>query len=106
MRREVPLRRTGTAQNAGVRYGPGSAAHRSARAEPVLGPRKARTRVRCAASGARMLRQPSRRLALEPRLDALDHLPIMVGETFLGYVAEMRGQHDVVERAEGMIDRQ
>jgi hypothetical protein len=35
------LRRTGTVANTGVRYGPGSAAHRSARA------------TRCAASGAR-----------------------------------------------------
>jgi hypothetical protein len=38
---EALLRRTGTVPNTGVRYGPGSAAHRSARA------------TRCAASGAR-----------------------------------------------------
>ena len=38
---EALLRRTGTAPNAGFRYGPGSAAHRSASAP------------RCAASGAR-----------------------------------------------------
>src|ERR1700704_4345913 len=37
----MPLRRTGTVPDAGVRYGPGSAAHRSARA------------TRCTASGAR-----------------------------------------------------
>src|ERR1041385_3495566 len=39
--RGVMLRRTGTAQSAGVRDGPGSAAHRSARA------------TRCTASGTR-----------------------------------------------------
>jgi hypothetical protein len=39
--REALLRRTGTVPNAGARYGPGSAAHRSARA------------TRCAPSGAR-----------------------------------------------------
>src|SRR3954469_3461666 len=44
MRSEVPLPRTGTVPNTGVRYGPGSAAHRFARA------------TRCAASGARELR--------------------------------------------------
>src|SRR5712672_2537492 len=38
------LRRTGTVPNTGVRYGPGSAAHRFARA------------TRCAASGARSAR--------------------------------------------------
>src|ERR1700704_3659108 len=37
----MPLRRAGTVPDAGVRYGPGSAAHRFARA------------TRCAASGAR-----------------------------------------------------
>src|SRR3954454_2914287 len=37
----MPLRRAGTVPSTGVRYGPGSAAHRSARA------------TRCAASGAR-----------------------------------------------------
>src|SRR4051794_18390770 len=37
----MPLRRAGTVPDAGVRYGPGSAAHRFARA------------ARCAASGAR-----------------------------------------------------
>ena len=31
MRREVPLRRNGTARSAGVRYGPGSEAHGSAK---------------------------------------------------------------------------
>jgi hypothetical protein len=39
----VPLRRAGTVPDAGARYGPGSAAHRFARA------------TRCAASGARQI---------------------------------------------------
>src|ERR1043165_9809173 len=54
VQRAALLRRAGIVQSAGARNGPGSAAHRYASAEPVLGPRKARTRVRCAASGARV----------------------------------------------------
>src|SRR6266436_3621672 len=52
------------------------------------------------------LRQPSQRLALEPGVDALDHLAVVVAKTLFGDVAEMRRQHDVVELAERMIDRQ
>src|SRR6202035_2083633 len=51
-------------------------------------------------------RQPSHRLALEPGADALDHLAVVGAKAFLGDVAEMRRQHDVVELAERMIDRQ
>ena len=48
----------------------------------------------------------SRRFALEPGVDALDHLAIVVAKTVLGDVAEMRRQHEVVELAERMVDRQ
>src|SRR5208282_2372178 len=50
----------------------------------------------------RWLRQSSQRLALEPGVDALDHLAVMATKTLFGEVAEMRRQHDVVELAEGM----
>src|SRR6266702_6912730 len=50
--------------------------------------------------------EPPQRLALEPGVDDLDHLAVVIAKTFLGGVAEMRGQHHVVELAEGMIDRQ
>ncbi len=46
------------------------------------------------------------RLALEPGVDAFDHLAVVVAEAFLGDVAEMRRQHGIVELAEGTIDRQ
>src|ERR1700712_5484930 len=49
------LRRTGTVPNTGVRYGPGSAAHRSARA------------TRCAASGARANAAPRHARACRSR---------------------------------------
>jgi hypothetical protein len=52
------------------------------------------------------LSQPPRRFALEPGVDALDHLLIVVSKTVPGDVAEMRRQHHVVELAEGMVDRQ
>src|SRR5260221_9560866 len=48
----------------------------------------------------------ARRFALEPRVDALDHLGVVVAETVLGDVAEMRRQHEIVELAERMIDWQ
>jgi hypothetical protein len=54
----------------------------------------------------RRLRQPLLRLALEPGVDAVDHLPIVVSKAVLGDVTEMRRQHHVVELAEGMVDRQ
>src|SRR6266550_8687322 len=50
--------------------------------------------------------QPPLRFALEPGVDALDHLRVVIAKAFLGDVAEMRRQHEVVELAEGMIDRQ
>src|SRR5436305_14063805 len=50
--------------------------------------------------------QPPQRFALEPGVDPFDHLGVMVAKAFLGDVAEMRRQHDVVELAEGMIDWQ
>src|SRR4051794_7449679 len=59
MQHEVLLRRTGTVPNAGVRNGPGSAAHRYANA------------ARCAASGAR--KHPT---ALIPANRRLDESPI------------------------------
>src|SRR6266702_5086209 len=50
--------------------------------------------------------QLPRRLALEPGVDAFDHLAIVVAKTVLGDVAEMRRQHEVVELAERVVDRQ
>src|SRR5690242_12321757 len=58
------------------------------------------------ALGGVKLRQPSQWLALEPGVDAVDHLGIVAPEILLGGVAEMRSDHHVVELAEGMIDRQ
>ena len=51
-------------------------------------------------------RQPLLRLALEPGVDAFDHLAVVIAKAVLGDVAEMRRQHEVVELAERMIDRQ
>src|SRR4051812_40973158 len=52
------------------------------------------------------LHQSPQRFAPEPAVDPLDHLAIVVAETFLRHVTEMRRQYDIVELAEGMIDRQ
>ena len=45
-------------------------------------------------------------LALDPGVDLLDHLAVMAAKAVLGDVAEMRRQHEIVELAEGMVDRQ
>src|SRR5258707_11999197 len=64
-----------------------------------------------AKEGRKLLCQPllhelSRRLTLEPGVDAFDHLAVVVVEAFLGDIAEMRRQHEIVELAERMVDRQ
>ena len=46
------------------------------------------------------------RLAFEPGVNPLDHLGVVIAKPFLGDVTKMRRQHDIVELAEGMIDRQ
>src|SRR4051812_13246547 len=48
----------------------------------------------------------ARGFALQPRTDALDHLGVVVAETVRRDVAEMRRQHEIVELAERMVDRQ
>src|SRR4051794_24747599 len=64
--REALLRRTGTVPSAGVRDGPGSAAHRSARAP------------RCAASGARKsIRATHKNKFAEPKIP-IDDIPSLL----------------------------
>ena len=49
-------------------------------------------------------RQPPRRLgAFGEGVDAFDHLAVVNAETFPRRVAEMRGEHEIVELAEGVI---
>ena len=50
--------------------------------------------------------QPPHRFTLEPGVDAFDHLIVMGGKGFQRGVAKMWRQHEIVELAEGMIDRQ
>src|SRR3981189_2868786 len=50
--------------------------------------------------------EPSRRVALPPAGDALDHLGVVAAENLLGGVTEMRRDHHIVELAEGVVDRQ
>src|SRR5579864_5589341 len=50
--------------------------------------------------------EPPWRVAPEPAVDALDHLAVMAAKALLGDVAEMRRQHEIVELAIGMVDRQ
>src|SRR3982751_2510184 len=69
-----------------------------ARSKPA---RKAASPVRAIA-----LCQSSHRLALEPGLDALDHLAVVRAKSLLGDVAEMRRHHDIVELAEWMVYRE
>ena len=64
----MPLRRAGTVQNAGARYGPGSAAHRFAKSYAlrcVRGTRTQNIKYRCAigstSAGAQVSNSPSAR---------------------------------------------
>src|SRR3954467_12981384 len=46
------------------------------------------------------------RFTLEPGVDAIDHLAVVISKTVFGDVAEMRRQHEVFDFAERMVDRQ
>src|SRR4051812_40072060 len=54
----------------------------------------------------RSLLQNPHRASRQPLPDVVDHLRVVDLVALLADIAEVRGEHDIVELAEGMIERQ